>query len=980
MNDEDYNDQNIDDNSTIEDTDFDIYDTDDEEIEDLYDEEDVYDTGESQRFGEKEHNAAKDEKGHYDRNYYANRQKELDEEADAAKKEKDRNWKMNDGSEGEPVKADGSNTSHKSAIDKANDRINYAKAKKNQIGNKIANAKNKAYMATHPGELAKEKVKEVGDNLKDKVKSKLGIPKDAKDAVKKVSINVGKSILTFLKSPYGIIIVSAAIFFVFIIFIFLMFFYDDNKNKNNSSLGYFDSACNFNETMVNFNSCSIDSTNSITSSLTIKDYVIGSTYAYSNNENLNDEQLKALMIIIKTNALSLGGYNSSRKDIELDDCNMSYQSLSSEDSNYEKLSTIYDTISNYLYISESYNSAINSLNNSNKLELDFNIIEKIKNDTSETYQQILNAVYSNGDIEEDDNTTQVYRDSLFLGDSRMQGMLLSGVINNNNTVYGVGYGYNWLIGNGTFSSSNTNATSGGIEGINSKMREGASYNIIIWLGVNDYTYISAQKYFDEFKDLALKMWPNHFIYIVSVGPVKDSLAKYVSNEGINNFNNEMASLIIDSNISNLKYIDLNFTEESITSYDSEGLHYSNSDYKNIYNIINSNIENKISNNLTLYDLNNFCTYYSLTENDAFWWPIGSLEATQGNIYGGSPSTTYISSKFGWRVINGTKSYHQGIDIAGDCESNVVIAAKDGKVVKINDECPSMGSLGSSCGGGYGNYIKIEHDNGIETVYAHLYLNSLTVKEGDSVKQGQKIALIGSSGSSTGCHLHFEVRNNGTKVDPLEYVSSDNPRPTNSFNITDFETGKDGKQNVCLALMSSGLSKNAVIGIMINLNQESAFKSTNLENCYEEGNCCKSAKGNSYGYCAHPEIKGFGSDSAYTNGVDSGAYKKEYFVNDHAGYGLVQWTTSDRKAKLYDYAKNLNASIGSVKAQLGYMLDEELPLYPTTYKYVTGNYSASEIALNYCLNYEAPNNKEVHCPQRVNNYLESFTNYVENNCN
>ena len=75
---------------------------------------------------------------------------------------------------------------------------------------------------------------------------------------------------------------------------------------------------------------------------------------------------------------------------------------------------------------------------------------------------------------------------------------------------------------------------------------------------------------------------------------------------------------------------------------------------------------------------------------------------------------------------------------------------------------------------YGNYIIIQHSDGNYTLYAHLHENTIKVKAGDSVEQGQVIAKMGSSGNSTGTHLHFEVREgqnaSSAKVDPLDYVS------------------------------------------------------------------------------------------------------------------------------------------------------------------------------------------------------------------
>src|SRR5699024_7234758 len=106
-----------------------------------------------------------------------------------------------------------------------------------------------------------------------------------------------------------------------------------------------------------------------------------------------------------------------------------------------------------------------------------------------------------------------------------------------------------------------------------------------------------------------------------------------------------------------------------------------------------------------------------------------------------------------------------------------------------------------------------------------------------------------------------------------------------------DTGSSAEENkaaVCTALLNSGFSENAVAGMMVNIAAEGGFRTNNLENCYEENQCC-TVNGKDYGYCVHTEIAGFGSDALYTNGVDSGAYSRESFVNDHAGYGLIQWT-------------------------------------------------------------------------------------------
>jgi len=73
------------------------------------------------------------------------------------------------------------------------------------------------------------------------------------------------------------------------------------------------------------------------------------------------------------------------------------------------------------------------------------------------------------------------------------------------------------------------------------------------------------------------------------------------------------------------------------------------------------------------------------------------------------------------------------------------------------------------GGGYGNYVIIDHGNGYRTLYGHLLNNSIVVVAGNSVTQGQKIGTMGSTGRSTGTHLHFEIISSSGKVDPLRML-------------------------------------------------------------------------------------------------------------------------------------------------------------------------------------------------------------------
>ena len=121
-----------------------------------------------------------------------------------------------------------------------------------------------------------------------------------------------------------------------------------------------------------------------------------------------------------------------------------------------------------------------------------------------------------------------------------------------------------------------------------------------------------------------------------------------------------------------------------------------------------------------------------------------------------PGYSTVSSPFGNRIhpILKTKKFHSGIDIPAPSGRDVV-AAGDGKVV-------SSSNLGS-----YGKAVIIDHGGGIMTLYAHN--SKLLVQNGQTVTKGQKIALIGSTGLSTGPHLHFEVRKDGQYTNPIPYV-------------------------------------------------------------------------------------------------------------------------------------------------------------------------------------------------------------------
>ncbi|MBQ3023178.1 MAG: peptidoglycan DD-metalloendopeptidase family protein [Clostridia bacterium] len=163
-------------------------------------------------------------------------------------------------------------------------------------------------------------------------------------------------------------------------------------------------------------------------------------------------------------------------------------------------------------------------------------------------------------------------------------------------------------------------------------------------------------------------------------------------------------------------------------------------YKAIYEAAEAAEEALIKNNSEALSYNSNPVNYS---GGAFAWPV--------------PGVNRITSKYGYRIhpVYKTKKFHSGIDIGAGYGVNIVASA-DGVVTL------------ATTNGGYGKCIIINHGSGITTLYGHC--SSLLVSKGDKVTKGQVIAKIGSTGVSTGPHLHFEVRVNGSTRDPLSYVT------------------------------------------------------------------------------------------------------------------------------------------------------------------------------------------------------------------
>ena len=136
-------------------------------------------------------------------------------------------------------------------------------------------------------------------------------------------------------------------------------------------------------------------------------------------------------------------------------------------------------------------------------------------------------------------------------------------------------------------------------------------------------------------------------------------------------------------------------------------------------------------------------------------PPEDLVISESGFCWPTPGYTKITSSYGYRIhpITGSLKFHSGVDIGARCGSPIVAAADGTVTISVYSNS-------------YGNYVEVDHGGGIRTRYAHMSRRLCQV--GDTVAQGETIGLVGSTGNSTGNHLHFELRIRGTTYDPMQY--------------------------------------------------------------------------------------------------------------------------------------------------------------------------------------------------------------------
>lgn len=289
-----------------------------------------------------------------------------------------------------------------------------------------------------------------------------------------------------------------------------------------------------------------------------------------------------------------------------------------------------------------------------------------------------------------------------------------------------------------------------------------------------------------------------------------------------------------------------------------------------------------------------------TANQAYSGSTGSGEYNDGQFTWPVPASSNITSQFGNRPkpTAGASTNHKGIDISAPFGTPIVAAAS-GKVIA------------SGPASGYGNWIKIDHGNGLTTTYGHM--KTLYVSTGKQVSAGEKIALVGSEGVSTGPHLHFQVEVNGTAVNPLTYFNK------SSGTVKSGSTSDNEKGCYQFFTTTMGLNKAAACAILANINAESGFRTGALGD-----------NGTSYGICQW-------HNSRFTN--------------------LKNWCANNK----YDYK--------TLTGQLNFLHYELKQSYSSTLNYLKNVPNTSKGAYDgayyWCVHFEVPSNKEQKGAQRGN---------------
>ena len=605
-------------------------------------------------------------------------------------------------------------------------------------------------------------IKQVAKNKAKQVASAAGAK------AKAAAAKVGAKIATFIATnPWVLLIILGVIVLLILI---LSLTGDDDE------YGHFDELCDYNLAVVNLTDCNTNDT----STMDLGDYVLGVTNALIKNRDFSDDAIEAIMILVKTNTLAYGGYNSTNKTLNLDTCTFGFEKVVDKQS---KLISLYGKINNYLYLASAYADVITYLETSSALKLDDDTLDQIEQMEGVTLSNILDNLYNSNNPDADGYQlynlasfckyvldkkfnqssslcdTSTDEANLFTYVSTLEGH--TSYCDNNNGFVGADYGDGTIsIGRGL-----TNHLFG--------MKVIANY-----IDENQWN-----KYFEKIKSDDGKEKDGYRIEVGTCIPI-DVLDKIMVYSFEEVFAKPLDVAAASHGISLTQFqrdalISFNY---NIGAGHSEALidAFANDGYEGLWNFMknyndsgNESIKKRRKAEFALFvtgdytDEGKFYSGRSTNDYDNY-----DSEGVMAKLFECNISTSgfafplevvpnlVCTSPFGLRDLEGSTN-HRGLDMGGVPNGTPIYAGKSGVVVKASNDVKVNGT-----GTGCGNMVRIKHDDGYQTEYCHMYPNTVCVSIGDQVSQGQKIGEVGNTGRSTGTHLHIGVIDtSGNYIDP-----------------------------------------------------------------------------------------------------------------------------------------------------------------------------------------------------------------------
>lgn len=580
---------------------------------------------------------------------------------------------------------------------------------------------------------------------------------------KAAAARVGAKIVAFIAANPWVLLILAALIILLIVIMAL--------TGDDDEYGHFDELCDYNLAVVNLTTCNTDETET----MDLGDYVLGVTNELTKNRDFSDDAIQAIMILVKTNTLAYGGYNSSNKTLNLDTCTYKYSEPSD---NKSKLASLYGTINNYLYLASAYADVITYLETNSALQLDGSILNQIEQMKDVSLSNILDNLYNTDNPDADGY--QLYNLANFCE------YVIDKKFSQSSSLCDTSTGEANLL---TFVSTlegHTDYCDNGNGYIGADLNDGT-----ISIGPGLTNHLLGMKVVADYIDV--NGWSSYFIksgsgYQVKVGscvPVDavEKIKVYALEEV---FGKPIDVAAASHGISLTQY-----QRDALTSFNYNcGAGYAeslvdafvNGSYEGLWNFMKDYtnpaafkeaLKKRRKAEFALFvtgDYTDEGKFYSGRSTDDY--NNYDSEGVMAKLLECNVSTSgfvfpleivpnlVCTSPFGLRDLS-ISTNHKGLDMGGVPDETPIYAGKGGEVVKVSNNVKKNGT-----GTGCGNMVRIKHDDGYQTEYCHMYPNSVCVSVGDQVSQGQKIGEVGNTGNSTGTHLHIGVIDpSGSYIDP-----------------------------------------------------------------------------------------------------------------------------------------------------------------------------------------------------------------------